>query len=135
MVVYSQQADLGWLMTEFARRVPGVNHAIVVLDGLLVGHSHGFSRDNADAAAAITSGLASLAARSAQLMGGGKVVQIVVEMRGGFMFLMAGNDGTAFVAWADSACDIGMVAYELAGLVDQVLAAPTQPGSSFEDRL
>lgn len=135
MIVGSSLVELDGLMTRFAVRVPGVSHAIAVIDGLVVGRSSDLPRDRADAAAAVTSGLVSLSSRSARLLGGGNVIQTLVEMDGGFLFLMAGGGGSAVVAWAESSCDVGLVGYELAGLADQVGSAPAQPGPWYERRL
>ena len=53
--------DLGWLLANFADRVPGVAHAIAVsADGLLLAASRDLPRDRADQLAAISSGLVSL---------------------------------------------------------------------------
>ena len=53
--------DLGWLLANFADRVPGVAHAIAVsADGLLLAYSRDLPRDRADQLAAIASGLVSL---------------------------------------------------------------------------
>lgn len=53
--------DLGWLLANFADRVPGVAHAVAVsADGLLLASSRDLPRDRADQLAAISSGLVSL---------------------------------------------------------------------------
>jgi uncharacterized protein len=53
--------DLGWLLANFADRVPGVAHAIAVsADGLLLASSRDLPRDRADQLSAISSGLVSL---------------------------------------------------------------------------
>jgi predicted regulator of Ras-like GTPase activity (Roadblock/LC7/MglB family) len=120
-------ADLDAVLANFADRVPGVNHAIAVAaDGLLISTSPKLARDRADTAAAITSGLLSLTARSAQLLQGGSVTQTMVEMREGYLFMMAAVDGSALVAWAESSCDVGQVGFELAILASYLDAAPTR---------
>ena len=49
--------DLGWLLANFADRVPGVAHAVAVsADGLLLASSRDLPRDRADQLAAIASG-------------------------------------------------------------------------------
>ena len=53
--------DLGWLLANFADRVPGVAHAVAVsADGLLLASSRDLPRDRADQLSAIASGLVSL---------------------------------------------------------------------------
>jgi predicted regulator of Ras-like GTPase activity (Roadblock/LC7/MglB family) len=121
-------ADLDTALARFAGRVPGVQHALVVgADGLLSGSSPNLPRDRADAMAAITSGLVSLAARSARLFDGGSVSLTMLETHGGYMFLMPGTT-SALVVWADHSCDVGQVGYELAILADSINNAGPPPG-------
>ena len=89
--------DLGWLLANFADRVPGVAHAIAVsADGLLLAASRDLPRDRADQLAAIASGLVSLTQGAARCFEGGAVLQTVVEMDNGFLFLMSISDGSSF---------------------------------------
>ena len=81
--------DLGWLLANFADRVPGVAHAIAVsADGLLLASSRDLPRDRADQLAAIASGLVSLTQGAARCVEGGAVLQTDVEMDNGFVLLM-----------------------------------------------
>jgi predicted regulator of Ras-like GTPase activity (Roadblock/LC7/MglB family) len=48
------------------------------------------------------------------------VLQTVVEMNGGFLFLMSISDGSALATLASRTCDVGQVGYEMALLVDRV---------------
>ena len=65
--------SLDWLVTKFAREVPGVAHALLVsVDGLPVAASEHLPRERADQLAAVASGLASLATGAAQLFEGGQ---------------------------------------------------------------
>ncbi len=58
-----QHNSLDWLVSNFARDVPGVSHAVLVsVDGLLIAANEQLPRDRAEQLAAVTSGLASLAA-------------------------------------------------------------------------
>ena len=69
----AQNNSLDWLVSNFAREVPGVSHAVLVsVDGLLIAASEQLPRDRAEQLAAVTSGLASLAAGAAQLFEGGR---------------------------------------------------------------
>ena len=113
--------DLGWLLANFADRVPGVAHAIAVsADGLLLASSRDLPRDRADQLAAIASGLVSLTQGAARCFEGGAVLQTVVEMDNGFLFLMSISDGSSFAVLAARSCDVGQVGYEMALLVDRV---------------
>jgi uncharacterized protein len=110
--------DFAWLVNDFTERVAGVSHAVVVsADGLLVATSQGFPRDRADQLAAIASGLVSLTQGAAHCFMGGQVRQTVVEMEGGFLFVMAIGDGSSLAVLASPQCDIGVVGYEMALLV------------------
>ena len=118
--------DLGWLLANFADRVPGVAHAIAVsADGLLLASSRDLPRDRADQLAAIASGLVSLTQGAARCFEGGAVLQTVVEMDNGFLFLMSISDGSSFSVLAARSCDVGQVGYEMALLVDRVGEALT----------
>jgi uncharacterized protein len=124
----SSVQDLNWLITNFAGRVPSVAHAIVVsADGLPLAFSDGFPPDRADQLAAVTSGLISLTQGAARVFEGGSVTQTVVEMRRGLLLVMAISDGSSLAVLASADCDMGLVAYEMALLVERVGQALT-PG-------
>ena len=110
--------NLNWLVGNFAKATPGVAHAMVVsADGLPVAVSERLDRPRADQLAAIASGLASLSIGASRCFGGGLVKQTVVEMEGGFMFVMSISDGSCLAVLAASGCNVGVVAYEMAVLV------------------
>ena len=113
--------SLAWLVSGFAREVPGVAHALLVsADGLLVAASDRLPPERADQLAAVSSGLASLSTGAAQLLDGGQVLQSVVEMENGYLLLMRVGDGSHLAALAAPSCDIGQVGYEMAILVERV---------------
>ncbi|WP_167105629.1 roadblock/LC7 domain-containing protein [Mycobacterium sp. DL592] len=117
----AQNNSLDWLVSNFAREVPGVSHAVLVsVDGLLIAASEALPRDRAEQLAAVTSGLASLAAGAAQLFEGGQVLQSVVEMAGGYLLVMRVGDGSQLATLATPNCDIGQIGYEMAVLVERV---------------
>ena len=113
--------SLDWLVSTFARDVPGVSHAVLVsADGLLVAASEHLPVERADQLAAVSSGLASLSTGAAQLFEGGRVLQSVVEMENGFLLLMRVGDGSHLATLAATSCDIGQIGYEMAVLVERV---------------
>ena len=115
------QDRFGWLVTEFADRVPGVAHAVVVsADGLLLTASARLPADRADQLSAVASGLMSLTQGAARCFEAGGVRETVVEMDRGVMLLMAISDGSCLAVLAAPNCDIGQVAYEMTLLVDRV---------------
>jgi predicted regulator of Ras-like GTPase activity (Roadblock/LC7/MglB family) len=116
-----QNNSLDWLVSNFARDVPGVSHAVLVsVDGLLIAASEQLPRERAEQLAAVTSGLASLAAGAAQLFEAGQVLQSVVEMANGYLLVMRVGDGSHLATLAASTCDIGQIGYEMAVLVERV---------------
>ena len=113
--------NLSWLITNFVERVPAVAHAVVVSsDGLPLACSDGFPKDRVDQLAAVTSGLTSLTQGAARVFEGGVVTQTVVEMRRGLLIMMTISDGSSLAVLAAPDCDMGLVAYEMALLVEQV---------------
>lgn len=117
----SPENPLDWLVSKFARDIPGVAHAILVsVDGLLIAASDHLPTERADQLAAVTSGLASLAAGAAQLFDGGRVLQSVVEMDHGYVLIMQVGDGSQLATLASKSCDIGQVGYEMALLAERV---------------
>jgi uncharacterized protein len=108
-------------VSNFAREVPGVSHAVLVsVDGLLIAASEHLPQERADQLAAVSSGLASLATGAAQLFDGGEVLQSVVEMENGYLLLMRVGDGSHLATLAATSCDIGQIGYEMAVLVERV---------------
>jgi len=133
--------DLNWLVTNFVERVPSVAHAIVVSsDGLPMAFSQGFPPERVDQLAAVTSGLTSLTQGAARVFEGGAVSQTVVEMQRGLLIVMAISDGSSLAVLAAADCDMGLVAYEMALMVERVGSAltpdmrssvpPSWPGAS-----
>src|ERR687893_690025 len=114
-------SQFGWLVNDFAERVPGVAHAVVVsADGLLLTSSARLPVDRADQLAAVASGLVSLTQGAARCFEAGEVVQTVVEMERGIVLLMSINAGSCLAVLASTNCDIGLVGYEMTLLVDRV---------------
>ncbi|MGH3612907.1 MAG: roadblock/LC7 domain-containing protein [Pseudonocardia sp.] len=117
----ARPSQFGWLVTNFAERVPGVAHAIVVsADGLLLTSSDRLPRDRADQLAAITSGVISLAQGAARCFEAGGVIQTIIEMEYGIVALMSISDGSCLAVLASPTCDIGLIGYEMTLLVDRV---------------
>src|SRR5256886_17519823 len=120
--------DHGWLMAIFANRVPGFAHADAVsADGLLLASTRDLPRDRADQLSAIASGLVSLTQGASRCFEGGAVLQTVVGMDNGFLFLMSISDGSSFAVLAARNCDVGQFGYEMALPVDRAAAGLTPP--------
>jgi predicted regulator of Ras-like GTPase activity (Roadblock/LC7/MglB family) len=112
--------NVNWLVANFARRVPGIAHVIVVSsDGLLMAGSDRLDRARADQLAAVASGLASLTQGASRCFGAGGINQTVVEMEKGLLLVMQIGDGSALAVLAALSSDVGLVGYEMALLVAQ----------------
>lgn len=118
--------DLTQTLERFVTRVPSMRSAFLVgSDGLLTASATTVSRASADTAAAISTNLLSLAARSANLVESGRVTITMIEMDAGYIFLLGLSAG-ALVGHCVRPCDVGQVGYELALLADLVdQAQPT----------
>jgi hypothetical protein len=117
----SNDLDLSWLVTSFARRIPGVSSVVVLsTDGLVLALSERITRDLAETLAAVTSGLASLTAGAARHMGAGNVNQVIVEMDGGFLFVTTISEGSALAVMCGPDADIGLIGYEMSVLVARI---------------
>ena len=113
-------ANIGFLVGRFAERLPGVHNAIVVSsDGLLMAMSNGMSREAADRLAAAASGLIGLAHGAAAPFGGGRVTEVIIEMENAFLFVTGISDGSCLATVASAECDVGLVGYEMAVLVEK----------------
>lgn len=116
----AEARNINWLVNSFVDRVPGVSEAVVVsTDGLPMAVSEGLDRDAADRFAAVASGLIGLAWGAAGRFGGGAVAQIVIEMEHAFLFVTGISDGSCLAVVASSSCDVGLVGYEMAVLVER----------------
>jgi predicted regulator of Ras-like GTPase activity (Roadblock/LC7/MglB family) len=112
--------NVGWLIDNFVDRTPGVSEAVVVSsDGLPMATSKTLDRDAADRFAAVAAGLIGLAYGAAGRVGGGAVNEIIVEMENVFLFVTGVSDGSCLAVVADASCDVGLVGYEMAVLVDR----------------
>jgi predicted regulator of Ras-like GTPase activity (Roadblock/LC7/MglB family) len=122
--------ELDWLVNDFARRIAGVSHAMVVsADGLKLAVSERVDEAHADQLAAVASGLASLTRGAARCFEAEPVNQTIVEMGGGYLFVTSIGDGSVLAVFAHPSCDIGMVGYEMTLLVaraGKLLSSPSR---------
>lgn len=125
-VMSTQASNVNWLVNNFVDRVPGVNDAVVVSsDGLPIAASSGLDRDSVDRFAAVSSGLIGLAYGASSRFGGGAVSEVIIEMEHAFMFVTGISDGSLLAINASASCDVGLVAYEMAVLVEKTGAVLT----------
>lgn len=114
-------SNVNWLLSNFVGRVPGVTEAVLVSsDGLPLAMSGGIDRATADRFAAVASGLIGLAYGAAGRFGGGAVHEVIIEMERAFLFVTGVSDGSCLAVSARADCDVGLVGYEMAVLVERV---------------
>ncbi|PXY22676.1 roadblock/LC7 domain-containing protein [Prauserella muralis] len=113
--------ELYWLLDELVSKAPRVRHAVLLsTDGLALATSSGMTREESEHVAAVASALNSLAKGAGRQFDAGTVRQTMVELEGGFLFVIAAGGGTCLAVFAEAGTDIGLVAYEMARLVGQV---------------
>jgi predicted regulator of Ras-like GTPase activity (Roadblock/LC7/MglB family) len=122
-------SDLNWLLDDVVNRVVGTLGAVVLsADGLQIGRSEGMTKDASDQLSAIASSLQSLAKGVSRQFSRGQVVQNMIEMERGFLFVLAAGSGACLAVLADETVDVNMIAYEMSRLVkrvgDYLTAAP-----------
>ena len=116
----AEARNLNWLVSNFVECVPGVKEATVVSsDGLLVALSDGLDRSSGDRLAAVSAGLLSIAKGGATPIGGGRVHEVIVEMDTAMLFVMRVSDTSVLAVTTDRPCDVGLVGYEMALLVEK----------------
>jgi predicted regulator of Ras-like GTPase activity (Roadblock/LC7/MglB family) len=76
-------------------------------------------RESGDQLAAIVSGVSSLARGAARQLDSGDVRQAIIEMDDSFFFLVNISDGSVLAVSAEAGCDVGLVGYEMAMLVQR----------------
>jgi predicted regulator of Ras-like GTPase activity (Roadblock/LC7/MglB family) len=113
--------DLNWLLDDTVDRVVGAQHAVVLsADGLLMGKSAGLSKDDSDQLSAIASSLQSLAKGVSRNFDRGPVLQTIIEMAQGYLFVSAAGQGACLAILAQESVDVEMIAYEINRLVKRV---------------
>jgi predicted regulator of Ras-like GTPase activity (Roadblock/LC7/MglB family) len=99
--------------------------AAVSSDGILVAASTGLHRASAEQLAAIIAGLTSLARGADRCFEGDGLEQIILEFGRGHLFITILGPGAALGVVASKDCEMGLVAYEMAVLVERAGAVLT----------
>ncbi|AIJ24497.1 MULTISPECIES: roadblock/LC7 domain-containing protein [Amycolatopsis] len=117
----NSKVDLNWLLDDMVDRVVGAQHAVVLsADGLLMGKSANLSKDDSDQLSAIASSLQSLAKGASKHFQRGPVLQTLIEMAEGYLFVCAAGQGACLAILAEETVDVEMIAYEMSRLVKRV---------------
>ncbi|MCW2915910.1 MAG: dynein regulation protein [Actinomycetia bacterium] len=125
---------LGWMLDD-ALRMPETRYAILLsADGLLIAHSAGIHRDDAERQAAGMSGLQSLARSTAEFCGNPDTLwhQTVSEFEDGYVFLVAAGVGAYLAVSASQHVDMEAVSFRLQELVQRLgkeLISPPRQGT------
>ncbi|MGQ0825344.1 MAG: roadblock/LC7 domain-containing protein [Actinomycetota bacterium] len=116
----AQARNFNWLLSSFVEGASGVTNAVAVSsDGLLMAMSSSLDRATAEQLSAIIAGLASLGQSTARCFGMGGLDQVIIALRGGYLFVSSVSDGSCLGVLADSTCDIGSVGYQIGLLVER----------------
>jgi predicted regulator of Ras-like GTPase activity (Roadblock/LC7/MglB family) len=112
--------QLDWLLDDLVHRVGQITKAVILSqDGMALGASGTLGRDDAEHLAALAAGFQSLARGAGRHFGGGVVRQTIIEMDSGFLLVSAAGSGTCLAVIAARGADLGLVAYEMAVLVNR----------------
>lgn len=124
--ISKQAQNVNWLLSSFVSDTDGVEQAIAVSsDGLLMAISSNLDRASADKIAAIVTGIRSLSDGAARLLQKGALHQVFVELEGAYLFVSAISGGSTLGVIAARDCDLGLIGYETALLVQRVGAQLT----------
>jgi predicted regulator of Ras-like GTPase activity (Roadblock/LC7/MglB family) len=112
---------LNWLLDDLVRRLAGSEKAVALSgDGLLLGRSADLDREGAEHLAAMASAFSSLSRGVGSRFGKGGVLQTVVELEAGYLVMTEAGPGACLALLTSSHADLGMVAYEMNVIVQQV---------------
>ena len=113
--------DFGWVVDNFVRSTPGVSHALIVsADGLPLIAAGAMSADLADPLAAMTSGIISLGNNIASTVGEAGCDQVMLKFPSGHFLFMGIGQLAGFAVLVREGTNIGVVAHQMAQLVDAV---------------
>jgi predicted regulator of Ras-like GTPase activity (Roadblock/LC7/MglB family) len=127
--VIQQRANFDWMLKELYDGVPGVEMIVVLsADGLRIARYAG-DPDAADRVAAACAGLQSLAGAVAQEIptSDGDMKLVVIEMNGGYFYLMAAGANAYLAVLADVTCEPSRMSASMRDLVVRIGAHLTSP--------
>jgi predicted regulator of Ras-like GTPase activity (Roadblock/LC7/MglB family) len=125
----SQRSNMDWMLKDLAESVPETRHVVVLsADGLRIAQ-YGTDTDTADRLAAACAGLQSLARAVAVELpeGDGRMRMVVIEMAGGFFYLMAAGQRAYLAVLAEEGVDAGLMGQRMRDLVARIGEHLTTP--------
>ena len=126
MTVLDDATQFNWLLNSFVKETSGVSDAVAVSsDGLLMARSESLDDAGADQVAAIISGFVSLGQGATRCFDFTRLDQIIIAMKGGYLFVSAMGDAGCLGVVAAPRCDMGNVGYQMALLVERAGPALT----------
>ncbi|MCX4760757.1 roadblock/LC7 domain-containing protein [Streptomyces sp. NBC_01275] len=124
-----QRQNFDWLLKELYNGVPGIEMIVVLsADGLRIARYAG-DPDAADRVAAACAGLQSLAGAVAQEIPSvdGEMNLVMIEMDGGYFYLMSAGANAYLAVLADVRCEPGRMSASMRDLVVRIGAHLTSP--------
>jgi predicted regulator of Ras-like GTPase activity (Roadblock/LC7/MglB family) len=127
--VIQQRANFDWMLKELADGVPGVQQIVVLsADGLRIAR-YGGDPDGADRVAAACAGLQSLAGAVASEIpnSDGRMRMVIIEINGGYFYLMAAGPNAYLAVLSDVVAEPGRMSNSMRDLVVRIGAHLTSP--------
>ncbi len=124
-----QRANFDWMLKELSDGVYGTRQVVVLsADGLRIAR-YGGDPDAADRVAAACAGLQSLAAAVATEIPDtdGRMRMVIIEIHGGYFYMMAAGPGAYLAVLADETVDAGLMSNRMRDLVVRIGAHLTSP--------
>ncbi|UGY95291.1 roadblock/LC7 domain-containing protein [Streptomyces gobiensis] len=120
---------MDWMLEDLASSVPETRDVVVLSSDGLCMSQFGSDEDTADRLAAACAGLQSLSAAIASEFphGDGQMQLVVIEVSGGFFYLMAAGAGAYLAVLADSGVDAGLMGQRMRDLVARIGQHLTSP--------
>ncbi|MEV5595277.1 roadblock/LC7 domain-containing protein [Streptomyces sp. NPDC052496] len=120
---------MDWMLEELSSSVPQTRNVVVLSSDGLCMAQYGADNDTADRLAAACAGLQSLSAAIAGEFpqGDGRMKLVVVEVDGGFFYLMAAGAGAYLAVLADDDVDAGLMGQRMRDLVARIGQHLTTP--------
>nr|WP_236573531.1 roadblock/LC7 domain-containing protein [Streptomyces sp. GS7] len=124
-----QRLNMDWMLKDLASSVPFTRHVVVLSSDGLCMAKYGTDTDAADRLAAACAGLQSLSGAVAAEFpdGDGTMRLVVIEVSGGFFYLMAAGARAYLAVLADDGVDPGLMGQRMRDLVARIGQHLTSP--------